>query len=641
MIQAQNRLRFRNDRLVRLVLLIPLLMCIATAMPAHAQTLHALLIVMDADPDVGSAMQANADTLRDFLEAVEKKDVGLQVETKLLLSSQNQARKGDLTAWLDTRDIADEDVLLVYFSGKGRFTAPSEYLYLQDGGITHTELSKKVQSAGTGRLTLLITDRCDAVLERHRRYASSQPVRTKTAQLENLFKKHEGCLHLTSATEQQPGWAFTDTGGFFTKALIETIPGPTALNPRGFASWENIFDNTRKHVELVSNQVFFDLPEPMQETLREQGIRHQTPKAYQLPTPSETPAPADTKELWTLENPHATFTVNLKTDKKTYLIDELITLGIEVTDSTHVFIFNWKNASNFACLFPNKFEDDNFLASGKIWSIPPRRAKYEIFVEAPGTEQFKILALRNTADSNAIQRMLTEAREDGTQQKRDKPQDHSHPPKLARQQIEEQIAQYLRTMKSSDWAEDRITVEAKTHSPREEDDFRDPDDDSGAHKDPPSEENNLRDPDEVGEVGSNRHPNPVNIVFFKEGAYGPRAYLAQLKDPDNQDGAEVEVHIFNAALREKYDETLPKAWIIRERTEPKEGWGYRSLMLSFYRNEEWTFTTDAVVYEDHYLLPERLNGNGDPIQGDREVGFGDVRIPIPVVFERDSTDAEK
>ena len=614
---------------------VPLVICIATAMPAHAQTLHAVLIILDADQDIGSAMQVNAERMQHFLREVEKKDIGLQVETTVLLSSRNEARKGDLTTWLDTREIADEDVLLVYFSGKGRFAAPAEHLYLQDGGITHTELSKKVQSTGTGRLTLLITDRCDAVLKKpFTDIIINAPLRP--VQLEALFMKHKGFLHLTSATEQEPGWANAKIGGLFTYALTGVIEEP---KHQGITSWEKVFKDSREIVEAIFLRETLNLPESFRETLRVDGIRSQTPKAYQLPTPSETPAPADTDELWALENPHAAFTVDLKTDKKTYVIDESIILSVEVTDDTHVFIFNWKNASNFSYLFPNKFENDNFLASGRM-SIPPRRADYEIIAEAPGTERFKILALRNVADSDAIQQMLIAAQSERMQQ-RDRPQDPKRQPKHTDQRVEEQIGQYLREMKPTDWAEDRTTAEAKTHSPPEEDDFRKPDDDSGAHKDRPSDEDDLRDPDDVGKVDSNLHPNPVNIVFFKVEEYGSHAYLAQLTNPDKQDTAEIEVHIFNAALREKHGETLPKAWIIRERTEPKEGWGHRSLMLGFYRDEEWIFTTGAVMHEDHYLLPEQLNGNGPPIQGDREVGFGDVRIPIPVAFQRDNPDTEK
>ena len=623
----------RTARFIRKALhcCVPLVICITITIPAHAQTLHALLVIMDADPDVGSAMQVNAEGMRYFLREVEEKGKGLQVETKTLLSSQNQARKGEITAWLDTREIADEDILLVYFSGKGRFAAPTEFLYLQDGGISHTELSKKVRDAGTGKLTLLITDRCNALLELPSNpNVHTDPLPGTTARLEDLFKKHEGFLHLTSATDREPGWANAKVGGLFTQALTMSILEP---NHQGIASWEAVLKDSRQLVKETFENA--DLPEPMQETLREHGIQRQTPKAYRLPTPSETPAPADTDELWAFENPHVNFTVDLKTDKQNYLIDELINLGIEVTDSVHVFIFNWKNAGKFDCLFPNRFEDANLLAPGKIWSIPPRGAKYEIFAEAPGTEQFKILALRNAADSNAIQRMLIAAQteKDALDSKRQ--------PKHAGLQIEEQIVQYLRQMKPSDWAENRTTAEVKAPSPLEDDDFRKPDDDSGAHKNRPSDGNNRRAPDDVDKVDSNRHPNPVDIVFFKEGEYGSHAYLAQLTDPDNQDADKVDVHIFNAALREKYGETLPKAWIIRERTEPKEGWGYRSLMLNFYRNEAWIFTTDAVMHEDHYLLPEHLNGNGDPIQGDREVGFGDVRIPIPVAFERDGTDTDK
>ena len=615
----------RNARFTQRALhwLIPLLIGIATALTSDAQTLHALLVIMDADPDVGSATQVNAHDVQRFLIQVEK-DTGLQVETETLLSSQNHARKMELMAWLNTREIADEDVLFVYFSGKGR----DEHVYLQDGGISGAALGETVQNTGNGRLKLLITDRCDTLLkhaDENHQHANATP-----AGLEDLFRQHEGFLHLTSATGQEPGWADAN-GGFFTHALFHAIRNGTEPDRSQFASWRDIFHETRQQVNAAFKSAYPTLPDAVKADLQNRGIQNQTPRVYGLPMRIGTPAPENTAELWTLKNPDANFTVDFKTDKKVYLIDELITFNVEVTDSAYIFILNWDTGGNFNLLFPNKYEADNFLGPDKSLTLPPKGGRYEFFaMPPPGTEHIKTLALRNAADSNAIKQMLGGI-PDGYRvlQQHDKPQ------------YQAQIVHYLQRMKPSDWAEYRTTTEVKAPPPLEEGDFREPDDARGAHEGKPPEEDSRRVPDDDDEVGSHRHPNPVNIVFFKEGENGGHAYLAQLKEPYNQDAAEVEVHIFNETLREKYGEKLPQAWIVRERTEPEAGWGNRCLMLSFYRDEAWVFTTDVMVHEDHYRLPKRLNGNGDWIQGDREVGFGDVRIPIPVAFKQGTIDTEK
>ena len=380
---GQNRSRLRNCQFAKRAQhwLVPLLICIATAMTAHAQTLHTLLVIMDADLNVGSAMEVNALDIHRFLTQVEK-GTGLQVKMKTLLSSQNQARKSELIAWLDTRKIADEDVLFVYFSGKGRFTAPVEHLYLQDGGMTHTEVSKKVQSAGTGRLTLLITDRCDTVLERLTDASTHQRTDATPARpLEDLFKEHKGFLHLTSATGQEPGWADTK-GGFFTQALLHAIQHQTDARHQDFTSWQDIFDDTRQKVKANFDHSYPDLADSLKEDLRNRGIWNQTPKAYRLPTSATSPS-IGRSQLWDLKNPEANFAVDIETDQADYLVEDLITFEVKVTDSAAIFIFNWDTIGNFACVFPNRFETANFLAPGKIWAIPPEEAKYELAAEPP------------------------------------------------------------------------------------------------------------------------------------------------------------------------------------------------------------------------------------------------------------------
>ncbi len=127
-----------------------------------------------------------------------------------------------------------------------------------------------------------------------------------------------------------------------------------------------------------------------------------------------------------------------------------------------------------------------------------------------------------------------------------------------------------------------------------------------------------------------------HIVYIKGGAEGETssyAYLAQLIDPSAEPAETVAVYIFNEELRKKLGDTIPAAFILAERTMPKDGWGTSQVMLSFYRNDAWIHTLEATVFEDYYLLPERLKN--EPLQGPRKVGLGEVRVTIPVTYEHD------
>ena len=95
----------------------------------------------------------------------------------------------------------------------------------------------------------------------------------------------------------------------------------------------------------------------------------------------------------------------------------------------------------------------------------------------------------------------------------------------------------------------------------------------------------------------------------------------------------VAVDLFNEETRKKLGDTVPVEQVIGKRIEPPQGWGIQEVMLSFYRDGKWTFTTDVVVFEEYYQLPERIDGK--PVRGSRKVSLANVRIPIPVSFESD------
>ena len=127
-----------------------------------------------------------------------------------------------------------------------------------------------------------------------------------------------------------------------------------------------------------------------------------------------------------------------------------------------------------------------------------------------------------------------------------------------------------------------------------------------------------------------------HIVYIKGGAEGETssyAYLAQLIDPLAEPAETVAVYIFNEEIRKKLGDTIPATFILAERKMPSEGWGKSQVMLSFYRNDAWIHTLEATVFEDYYLLPERLKN--EPLQGPRKVGLGEIRVAIPVTYEHE------
>ena len=453
MTHLQKQDTFRNTLFSRKTAqwLLPLILCLITIASAQAQTLHALIVIMDANQHVGKAVKINGQAIEDLLTEVDK-HTELHLEKQTFLSSRHHARAETLMKWLNTRQIDDDDVLFIYFSGIPGFGGGEELLYLQDGAIAGKDLAQTIQKSGNCRLKMLITDRCNASL-----MVSIPPPQTNqapAARLKNLFEKHTGFLHLTSTTGKEPGWTDPKIGGLFTHAFLNTMRRNPVLNQPTFTTWKDVFQHTQQTVKATFKRGYTHLPDAIKIDLRNRGIDNQIPQAYQLPAFTGTQETDKPPKLWALENYAPEFAVNLKTHQTDYRINEKLTFEVEVTEKTYIFILNWDENGNFAILFPNRLEDDNLRRPGKKHIIPQKDARFNLpILGPPGTERIKIFALRNATDNNQMKQLaatLIGAKE---------PQKHGST------RIETRILQYLQRMTPADWAENSIKFQV--HPSRE------------------------------------------------------------------------------------------------------------------------------------------------------------------------------
>lgn len=570
-----------------------LLALIGTPLTAQSQTLHALLVIMDADLSLGTVMKANQTKVTQLLTTVEETSA-LRVAVQTRLSSRNEATKAGVIAWFEALNPSDDDVVLLYFSGYGgadEGTHPEAFVFLQDGILRHAALAQQLQSMGKCRFKILITDACNGVLAATPLSKLDAPAPdVQKAQMENLFINHKGVLHLTSATAPEIGWATLQGGGLFTSALVDAFA-------TGVMSWAEIFDATRQTTADRFQRAYANLPEAMKATLHRSAIENQTPKAYALPSPDDTP-PANpgespTATLWELSPSEAGFTVSLETDKTDYQLNDYLTFSVEVTADAHLVILNWDAAGHLRLILPNSLQPEMPVEARRRYMIPDKHADFDFSLPGPpGTEKNKLIALRHAKDSENIINFLPET---------DKLFRHVQGKQQA--EVEQRIVTYLSEMNPGDWAETHREVIIRKVEHLETDT-------------PPNGQPVV---------------NTENIYYFKDEHH---MYFARVMDPLDETEAtgQVAVHIFNDALREKLGETIPVERLIAKRTEPQQGWGNRLIMLSFYRDGEWHHTFDAVVFETYYRLPERIDRK--PVQGPRKVGFGEVRIAIPVSYDK-------
>lgn len=587
-----------THRLIWIVLLFALM---ATPINASSQTVHALLVIMDADPSLGTAMQVNQEKMENLLTAVAH-EAGLRLEKRFLLSSHNEARKSYVIKWLEEIKPNSDDVIFVYFSGFGGATPQTEkeqdaFVYLQDGEFRQSDFARKVQNVSNTRFKVLITDRCRGFLKLTPMSARDETsMITKQLKFKHLFMEHEGFLHISSATAGEYGWIDEQTGSLFTDTLFHAIndPSDSDLDRNGdhFIAWEEIFEIIQQTTGDRFQRVYPTLSDSLKKLLQKQGSDSQTPTAYVLPNPLASPAPIIESRLWTLTNPERNFTVFLNTDSPNYQLNDYLTLGVHVKDDAHIVILNWDSTGKLTLLFPNVYQQDNLVKAGTDHTFPDPESDFDFLLSGPpGVERFKIIALRHATDSKKITDFFPS--EDSSFQS---------VPNSKRLEIEEKILSYLHQIKPSDWAVASQTIELRQAKLPEPPNF-----------DPP-----FVIPPDYGKG---------DTVYIKdEGSM----YFAKVTNEIEANAETVAVEIFNAELRKKLGDTISSELVLGRRVEPKRGWGNRLVMLSFYRNGKWTFTTDVAVFEEHFLLPKIVDKK--KIQGPHKVKLSDVRIPIPVSY---------
>lgn len=564
-----------------------------TVLPIRADsqplTIHALLVIIDADPNLGDAMKVNRKNVENLLTTVGSKG-DMNVKTQHLLSSKNTATKIRIMEWLEKVDPGDQDVVFVYFSGVGRASLLTETqdepsLYLQDGELRESDFAKAVQQVATGRLKLLIIDRCNA-------YLTAPPIlRTDHSamfdqylKIKHLFREHEGFGHLTSTSANQYSWADVSRGGIFTDTLIQAINQSSGSdvdqNGDTFIEWQEMFDVVQQITGNRFQRAYPRLSKSMQEDLRIRGSDAQTPTAYSLPQHLMSPASdAPKSPLWEFTNADSGFTVSLASDRSTYQLDNALTLHTSTTRDAHFIILNWDNTGELTLLLPNGYQQDNFVEADTPVRFPDADSDFDLYFEGPsGVEYLKLIALRRASDNEAIVNLFLESDKDF--------ESVTDPQRL---KVEKKILTYLRRIEPTDWATVSHTVEVLAE--------------------------NIPEPRVDYDKG--------DIIYVEDKNY---KYFAEVTEADDKDHEMITVWIFNKRLRKKLGYTIPTALVVGKRTAPENGWGTEKIILSFYQNSVWTFTKDVMAFEDHFMLPEKIGE--EPVQGSRKVKLGDARIPI-------------
>ncbi len=262
-----------------------LMSTIICAIPADAQTVHALLVIMDDDPRIGTNVKVDRKNIVQLLGSIENELC--EVNTTTLLSSKDQATRDGVLQWIRSVNTEKNDILFIYYAGHGGMNDKEQTFLVTEGKwLFRSELVNAIEQVKSPRLTLLITDCCSSLVSQKldpNLQSSRSMTRLTEKILRNLFIEHQGFLHITAATEKQYGWSNIVTGGWFTNNFIKALNSNPDKNSDSFLTWKEVFETARQNTEKTFSQATFTTSQL--QDMRRKGITSQTPKAYSFPTP--------------------------------------------------------------------------------------------------------------------------------------------------------------------------------------------------------------------------------------------------------------------------------------------------------------------------------------------------------------------
>ena len=251
---------------------------------ADAQTIHAVLVIMNEAPHTRELNETNLIRVAGRLEEInEELGCNLMVDSLHPLHTDNEhhATRENLLKWVAAVRPEPDDVVFVYYSGSGETDTETQEpsLTLQDGNFPRKQLAEAIEGLPC-RLKMLVTDTFsfDTPL-----LTSLHPHFHTTDAYRPLFLEHEGFLNITSAREGELSGGTTGSWSgcsWFTRALLDAMRSPRDFNADGFVSWEEVFETAQGLTGGLFRFASEHFSEGLKRKLARRGQQSQHPKYY-------------------------------------------------------------------------------------------------------------------------------------------------------------------------------------------------------------------------------------------------------------------------------------------------------------------------------------------------------------------------
>ena len=277
--------------------------------PILSSTVHALLVITDSVAgDEKSVSDLNLRKIQGILSGA--RDYGIcDVKIQSLIGAETAVSTNKISAWVEALQPRENDTVFIYYSGNDSVDQAG-----QDAFFKALDQAVKHKNAKKSRLQILIIDTYrfgPGIIGP--RFSLPYPQTT----FHNLFLEHKGLLHLASKAEADLAFGDAFDGGWFTRALIDSIyeirdredfPNqvPDNKGNRKFLGWEELVADTRQRTRELFEKSYPDgfkdpdnypstfledqrdkLIEDLQGLDMEERRKIQTPKVHDLPEPLE------------------------------------------------------------------------------------------------------------------------------------------------------------------------------------------------------------------------------------------------------------------------------------------------------------------------------------------------------------------
>lgn len=388
-----------------------ILLCIVMVMmmiPAKAQAeKYALLVGIDAYPEPEMVLDGCAKDV-EMMQAVLREKYGFPASNIAVLLNGDATLEGIRDAFQThlIEQAQPGDAVVVYYSGHGTQTpdnngdeadgidetlCPVNMSRDETTWLTDDMLNHWLSQLRTTQVTVIL-DACFAgtatrdsgggeYLSKYWDMGFDFPPRA--AIKTNLPDPDLGHVLLAAASPEQTSLQIPKTGSVFTMVLVDFL-----LNVAADVTYEVIMNAVAPAVSELIADVLPDSPQTPQAEGDLDRVAFAESEAAAAPPADPPPTPASPGVSESVQ--YSDFPLRISANAAEYQEDDLMVVTVEAGRDCYLALYIIDAEQHVTQIFPNKWQQDNFIKAGDTVQIPPPGAAFRFRMTGPfGTETLK------------------------------------------------------------------------------------------------------------------------------------------------------------------------------------------------------------------------------------------------------------